>query len=236
MKIKFVILSLLVFLAGNGARSWVTSQQRKEKQLLKQQQEKSEAGLYILDKMVAGETDVNPSDEIISGQNLQNEIDRYKKRIETRELASTVSILLMLSGGSVASWWFLLQMARLILIGSSRLKQFTSRIRRRLKHNGQQPVDIKLAEIEDSLAQQKKKGRRKRPSKILLKAGWHNLKPHKSRQSKIQTADVQQNPDELENPPDNSSKIAMLLSEQKQAFQQPATENSEPINNTLNDL
>jgi len=219
MKIKFVILSLLVFLAGNAARSWVDSQQRKEKQLLKQQQEKFEAGLYILDKMVAGETDANPSDEIISGQNLQNEIDRYKKRIETRELASTVSILLMLSGGSFASLWFLLQTARLTIRSSSRLKQFTSRIRRRLKRKEQESVDIELAEIEDPIAQQKKKskkiGRRKKLSKILVKAGWQNLKPHKSYKNKIHTADSEENPENIGKSPGNFSKIAMLLSDQR---------------------
>ena len=86
-------------------------------QLRAEQQERLKADL---DKLAAGETDVYPFADILYGENWQEEVSRYKTRNKLRELILTASIVCMLAGGAILSWWLLLWTARLLIKGLSR--------------------------------------------------------------------------------------------------------------------
>lgn len=121
---KCIILSLLLLIAGTAALKWSLAERRKEKHLQQQHQEILKSGLAKLDKMVAGQTDIHPSADIVFSENLQKELEKQRARKETIELVFTASTVCILTGGSFLAWWLLLGTARLIVRVSPCLKNF----------------------------------------------------------------------------------------------------------------
>ena len=120
---KCIILSLLLLTAGAAALKWSLAEREKEKHLQQQLQETLKSSLAKVDKMVAGQTDVHPSDDIVSSENLQQELEKHKTHKETIELAFTASTVCILTGGSFVAWWLLLGTTRFLIRSFSRLKK-----------------------------------------------------------------------------------------------------------------
>jgi len=151
---KLVIVGLVLFLAGTAAFGWVLAEQRKARQLLQKRQENLKASLDKLDKVVAGETDVYPSVDVASDEDLQQALDKHKMRKETIELVHTGSIMCMVTGGAISTWWLLLCTARLLITGLSNLKQFSSNyLRRRRKAREERVARAQEEEDEEALEQ-----------------------------------------------------------------------------------
>ena len=72
---------------------WGLDKYRNAKSSAELQQEQEERLLADLERLVTGSKDVYPFAEILYGANWRLEVDRYKKRKETRELIVTSSIL-----------------------------------------------------------------------------------------------------------------------------------------------
>jgi len=107
-----------------------------------------------LDKVVAGETDVYPSVDVASDEDLQQALDKHKMRKETIELVHTGSIMCMVTGGAISTWWLLLCTARLLITGLSNLKQFSSNyLRRRRKAREERVARAQEEEDEEALEQ-----------------------------------------------------------------------------------
>lgn len=121
---KCIILSLLLLIAGTAALKWSLAERKKEKHLRQQQQEILKSGLAKLDKMVAGQTDIHPSADIVFSENLQKELEKQRARKETIELVFTASTVCILTGGGFFAWWLLLCTARLLISFFPGLKNF----------------------------------------------------------------------------------------------------------------
>lgn len=167
-----LILSLLLFLAGAAALGWVSTERKKEEQFLQERQERFNAGLDELDRLVTGEIDVHSFAYLVPRENRQQELDKYKARVETRELIFVVSIMCMLIGVAIFSWWLLLWTARPLIRGLLCLGKFFADVfSRRRKIIDKQLVKALEQEREgrDRLGQLKKR------SRILANSGWHGF-------------------------------------------------------------
>jgi hypothetical protein len=76
-----------------------------------------------IDKLATGEIAVNPLADILYGDNWQNEVSEYKKRNEFNDYVLTSSLMCIIMGGSIYTWWILLWTARSVIKGSSRLRR-----------------------------------------------------------------------------------------------------------------
>lgn len=198
MRKKCVILSLVLLIAGSAALKWCLAEREREKNLQQQQQEILKSGLAKLDKVVAGQTDVHPSADIVFGENLQQELDKYRARKETVELAFTASTVCILTGGSFFAWWLLSGTARLLTKFFPRLKKFFADIfRSRREKEDKKPAKAQAKkDNKDSKQEQKSNHHKNRFSilrcgivdpakysphqlekqlKVLTNSGWHSL-------------------------------------------------------------
>jgi molecular chaperone GrpE (heat shock protein) len=198
MRNRYVILSLLLLIAGATALKWSFTEREKEKHLQQEYQEILKANLAKVDKLVAGQTDVRPSADIILSENLQQQLDKYRAREDTIELAFNISVVCILIGGGFLTSWLLLTIARLLIrFFSCLIRFFTALIRRQRKNGYEKPADNYTKEDEKDLDNERKQPKRKseaavvqydgrdsgkyssrqlkKKSKVLVDSGWHSL-------------------------------------------------------------
>jgi len=109
-----------------GQLPWGLDKYGKTKPAAQLRQEQRERLKADLDKLAAGETDVYPFADVLYGANWQKELAKYKKRKEMVELALSCSILCMLTGGAIFSWWLLSRTVRLVIRSFCSLKEFST--------------------------------------------------------------------------------------------------------------
>ncbi|MHC4418039.1 MAG: nucleotide exchange factor GrpE [Planctomycetota bacterium] len=112
---------------------WGLDKYGKAKSRAELSQERQERLLADLERLAAGSKDVYPFAEILYGPNWRQEVDKYKKRKETRELIVTSSILSVVAGGAVLGWWLLLGLGQGIISLSSNFKKLLVRLLGRLR-------------------------------------------------------------------------------------------------------
>jgi len=93
MSKKSIILGLILFLAGIAALGWVFTEGKKERQLLQERQERFDVGVDRLDRLVTGEIDVHSFADLVPSENQKQELDKYRARMERRELILVVSVV-----------------------------------------------------------------------------------------------------------------------------------------------
>jgi len=169
-KIGFLILGLVLLAVGIAALRWVLAEQRREQQLVQEQQEMLEAHLDKVDGVVTGETDVNALSKIAGGEKWPEEADKTETPKETRELVLTISIVFVLAGGSIFGWCLLQSIAQLAVRVWSGLKRvfgdFLSRPKKAADERNAE--DEQKAEVEEPV-------REKKLSKVLVNSGWRNF-------------------------------------------------------------
>jgi len=97
---------------------------RKDKtndQIRVEQQERLRADIG---KLATGEIAVNPLTDILYGDNWQDEVNEYKKRNEFNDYVLTSSLMCVIMGGSIYTWWIVLWATRSIIKGLSRVRYF----------------------------------------------------------------------------------------------------------------
>jgi molecular chaperone GrpE (heat shock protein) len=94
-------------------------------QLQQQQQARLKADL---DKLASGDPNARPLADFFYGENWQEEISKYKGEEELRELLLNSSIVFTSIGGAILGWCLLLNIARLLIRVSSRLRQSVTRV------------------------------------------------------------------------------------------------------------
>jgi molecular chaperone GrpE (heat shock protein) len=172
---KFVILSLVLLLVGTALLAWVFTEQKEDKRLREEQQERLKTDLSKLDKIAGNKIDVRDFGGIAYNDNQQQVSDKYKKREETRELVLTVSGVFMLTGGTILSWSLLLGAARLLIRGSSRLtKSSVDFLRSRAETKDKKPTRAD-AKPEQEQAPDKGQSKVKKHSKVLTNSGWQRF-------------------------------------------------------------
>ncbi len=113
---------------GRSELPWGLDQYGKAKSRTELQQEQQERLLADLERLAAGSKDVYPFAEILYGPNWRQEVDKYKKRKETRELIVTGSILSVVAGGAVLGWWLLVGLGQGIISLLSNFKKLFVRL------------------------------------------------------------------------------------------------------------
>jgi len=263
---KSIIVGLVLLLVGSLMLAWVFAEQKKEKHLLGQQLEKLKSNLDKINdlNLAAGETKISSFADIdYDEENLSQKLNEHSELKETRELILTISIVCILMGGAILSWWLLLWMACIFIKGFSFLKKcFTdflkNRVRLNTEDNGDYDHPDKVKALEELF-----------PTKSLLH--FENSTENNSRlalllsdEKSIEFGGMLKAPSEnthINTPADNDldkyirktilpsfeevscKTVAQNLEKQTaesmqmvQTIQQASPEDSEPINNTLKEL
>jgi molecular chaperone GrpE (heat shock protein) len=112
---------------------WGLDKYGKAKSTAQLQQEQQERLLADLERLATGSKDVYPFAEILYGANWRQEVDKYKKRKETRELIVTSSILSVVAGGAVLGWWLLVGLGQGVISLLSKFKKLFAGLLSRLR-------------------------------------------------------------------------------------------------------
>ena len=168
-KIGFLILGLVLLAVGITALRWVLAEQTREQQEMQEQQEMLEAHLDKVDGVVTGETDVNALSKIAGGEQWPEEVDKAETPKETRELVLTISIVCVLTGGSIFGWYLLQSMIRLVVVIWCRLKRkfvefFVGVIKSRMEQGIKEEQKLPEGPVKE-----------KKLSKVLVNSGWRNI-------------------------------------------------------------
>jgi len=118
---RSAIVGLILFAVGAGAFGWVTVQERNERRQQEQKRESRKADLNKLDEAFGDKLDKRYFDGISLEEKSQQDLDRYRRRAEKRELILSVSGPLALTGGAILGWSLLLGTARLLMAGCKRM-------------------------------------------------------------------------------------------------------------------
>ena len=86
-------------------------------------QEQQERIIADMDKLVAGEMTIYPFADEFYGLNWKDKVEEYKKQEEHREFLLNISIGFGASGGLLIGWILLLNFARILIRGISKLKK-----------------------------------------------------------------------------------------------------------------
>ncbi len=103
---------------------WGLDKQGKAKLQARLEHEQRERLRADMDRLASEEKDLYPFADIIYGDNWRQEVDKYKNRKETRELAITASIVCMVAGGAIFAWWLLVAAVQWVIIVWFILKKF----------------------------------------------------------------------------------------------------------------
>ncbi len=163
-----------------GELPWGLDKYGKTKSAVQLRQEQQERLLADLDRLAAGETDVYPFADILYGENWRQELDKYKAREEMREFVLTGSILCVLTGGSIFTWWLLVGTRRLVIKVLPNLKKLaTDWLRGHIKTKAKQPAGGEGKEYAETSEQEHKLSKQeiqlKKRTKVLRESGWHNF-------------------------------------------------------------
>jgi molecular chaperone GrpE (heat shock protein) len=163
-----------------GELPWGLDKYGKTKSAVQLRQEQQERLLADLDRLAAGETDVYPFADILYGENWRQELDKYKARKEMRELVLTGSILCVLTGGSIFTWWLLVGTRRLVIKVLLNLKKLaTDWLRGHIKRKAKQPAGSEGKEYTETSEQEHKLRKQeiqlKKRTEVLRGSGWHNF-------------------------------------------------------------
>jgi len=163
-----------------GELPWGLDKYGKTKSAVQLRQEQQERLLADLDSLAAGETDAYAFADILYGENWRQELDKYKAREEMREFVLTGSILCVLTGGSIFTWWLVVGTRRLVIKVLPNLKKLaTDWLRGHIKTKAKQPAGPEGKEYAETSEQEHKLRKQeiqlKKQTKVLRESGWHNF-------------------------------------------------------------
>jgi molecular chaperone GrpE (heat shock protein) len=136
MRNKITIFAAILSLIGASLLTWSVLDQRKQQRLFNEQREKIKANMHKVDEILSGRTDINSFGGIVSTDQLQQELDKYKGKEESRELIFTASVVCVSTGGTIVTGWTILQLVRLLIKAFSKLNRLTARLLKKQKPAG----------------------------------------------------------------------------------------------------
>jgi hypothetical protein len=202
-----------------------------------------------IDKLATGEIAVNPFADILYGDNWQNEVSEYKKQNEFNDYVLTSSLMCIIMGGSIYTWWIMLWTARSVVKGSSRLRRLiTDRYSNTEDIEDDEPI---IAAVKDLQQEHEKKKTHEKQNKSETHS---NVPADSGRQSTVQAKSGFKTAEKLAykvKTSNGTEKINKLLSDEKvPVLKTPvlktstkwgrqhseADEHSKPINSAINEL
>jgi len=229
---KFVILGLVLLLAGTAMLGWVLVEERKQQQRIANYESKydSETGEFLEQYSEWFQSFPEEPTQLPFGL---DEYDKGKSETQLRqeqlsEFAFTSSIVCISMGGTIFAWYLLLWLSRRLIRGLSDLKKYlTDVIRRRTKTKGKKQAKTNTEKDEEEQEQRQKtnkqQSRLEKYSKIL-----RNLGKRKSKLNEGQAALSTKSESRSDNrdrkrakkhlgtySDDNAEKIAVLLTDGK---------------------
>jgi molecular chaperone GrpE (heat shock protein) len=207
MRNKIFLFAAVLSLVGAAALAWSILDQRKQDRLFNEQREKIKANMHKVDEILSGRTDINSFGGIVSTDQLQQELDKYKGKEESRELIFTASVVCVSSGGLIVAGWSILRLARLLIKTFSKLNRLTAKFLKKPKQDKDQITIPKYQpkKKEDVPVQEDKpiepQTQPKKYDKALVKSGWRRFdsppetllpQSHKKGNSKNTPADDEQ--------------------------------------------
>jgi len=229
---KFVILGLVLLLAGTAMLGWVLVEERKQQQRIANYESKydSETGEFLEQYSEWFQSFPEEPTQLPFGL---DEYDKGKSETQLRqeqlsEFAFTSSIVCISMGGTIFAWYLLLWLSRRLIRGLSDLKKYlTDVIRRRTKTKGKKQAKTNTEKDEEEQEQKQKtnkeQSRLEKYSKIL-----RNLGKRKSKLNEGQAALSTKSESRSDNrdrkrakkhlgtySDDNAEKIAVLLTDGK---------------------
>jgi len=200
---KAIILGLILLLIGSGTVGWALLEQRKEKQQLQEQLELLDGKLSKLDKLIAGEIDIQSFAKVFSVEDWHQKINQYKAKKRTRDFTLNIGIACMLAGGGIFTWRLLLSTAHFVALSISWLGRIASNLFKKCGQAKDKKTTKSSAKAEKQSLEQKKKpwwswwhrGRFKKQVKALEFSDWHNFS-----KEKIAVLYTDEESVELENP------------------------------------
>ncbi len=221
---KFAIIGVVFLIAGGTVLWLVQSERKKDAQTLLEQQQKVNANLDKVGKVVAGQIDIDSFTNIAANESQQRELDSYKAREETRDTVFTVSLVCMSTGGFI--------LVCVLTIGITRLI-----IKRAGKVETEESDQGHIKEGQKSASPHTQKSLSKKQTKTLLRSGWYGLDGNYSdseEQSPGLTDLTGGNGYYSKSTARNTAKAA--TTDRGQNIQQKSPEHSEPIKNSLKEL
>ncbi len=205
---------------------------RTEIQLRREQQKRLKADLA---KLAAGETDVYPFADVLYGENWQEELSKYKTRNKLRELALTGSTMCMLAGATISAGCLLSWTAVLMTLALGHLKKFSTDVFRWCKEaknmlllGADAKKDGKTSKALINSGWQnfnKNYASRRGPAPAQIKAGCEDSRrlPEQGCSGSETASSMRSEPCSDDSPspskgldsPENTQRIAVLLSDEK---------------------
>ena len=123
MRIKSVILGLILVIVGIVMFSIAATGQKKERQLLQEQQKKTEKNINTLEKFVAGEINIDSFAKAVPSDDWESSFSIPEANKENTELKLITSTVCMGIGTILLIWWPLLWIIRHTIEALSKLKK-----------------------------------------------------------------------------------------------------------------
>ncbi|MHC4241925.1 MAG: nucleotide exchange factor GrpE [Planctomycetota bacterium] len=123
MRIKSVILGLILVIVGIVLFSIAAAGQKKERQLLQEQQKKTEDNINALEKLVAGEINVDSFAQSVPSDDWESSFSTPPANKENTELKLITSTVCMGIGTTLLIWWPLLWIIRRTTKALSKLRK-----------------------------------------------------------------------------------------------------------------
>ena len=229
---NFVILGLVLLLAGTAMLGWVLVEERKQQQRIANYESKydSETGEFLEQYSEWFQSFPEEPTQLPFGL---DEYDKGKSETQLRqeqmsEFVLTGSIVCISMGGTIVAWYLLLWLGRRFIRGLSDLKKYlTDVLRRRTKTKGKKQAKTNTEKGEEEQEQKQKTNKQQSRLEKQSKGLW-NLGKRKSKLNKSQAAlstKSESRSDKRDRKrakkhlgtysDDNAEEIAVLLSDEK---------------------
>ena len=108
------IIGVVLLIVGGLLFGWVSAEQKKEDQLVKQRSDNYKANLAKIDAVVGDQIDTSNLEDLPYSAREREPLARSARKEEKKELAMMLSSVFGLTGGTILSCCVLLGMARLV--------------------------------------------------------------------------------------------------------------------------
>ena len=169
------IFGLLLFFIGVGVFGWVLVERKKEQVFVQKQCNLINAELTKIGQPTITETEVYAFADVIQNKSLQQELAEHHRHKEITELLFSISMSLIVLGGTIFAIWLIIKTVRLINKCYRYFRKLHARIFGQNRVGLEEKSADRAIDINDSQQTQKRR-KHKKNSEVLENSGWYNCK------------------------------------------------------------